>query len=112
MRGYFGLWRVHTYVNLVQVFDLAQSLVSPLTKGWEAIIRVQSNKKNHPAVRLMAALRDLDVNVLYASVQVVNDLMNQQATVKMSSLIYTQEQLTTALFVQLAEPPSIWLERT
>lgn len=84
--------------------------------GWEAIIRVQSNKKNHPAARLMAALREIDVDVLYASVQVVNDLMIQQLSAKMSSVIYTQEQLTTALFAQLTEPPSssssIRLERT
>ncbi|XXG75620.1 hypothetical protein AAC387_Pa08g0155 [Persea americana] len=72
--------------------------------GWEAIIRCQCNKKNHPAARLMVALKELDLDVLYASVQVVNELMIQQATVKMSSRMYTHDQLSVALFAQLAEP--------
>lgn len=74
--------------------------------GWEAMIRIQCNKKNHPAARLMAALKELDLDVLYASVQVVKDLMIQQATVKMSSRIYTREQLSAALFAEVVEPPS------
>ncbi|XP_077237623.1 transcription factor MYC2-like [Tasmannia lanceolata] len=72
--------------------------------GWEAMIRIQCNKKNHPAARLMAALKELDLEVHYASVSVVKDLMSQQATVKMSSRIYTQEQLSSALFSKIAEP--------
>ncbi|KAI3820918.1 hypothetical protein L1987_08472 [Smallanthus sonchifolius] len=65
--------------------------------GWEAMIRIQSNKKNHPAARLMAALKDLDLDLHHASVSVVNELMMQQATVKMGSRFYTQDQLRLAL---------------
>ncbi|XP_017973469.1 PREDICTED: transcription factor MYC2 [Theobroma cacao] len=65
--------------------------------GWDAMIRIQCNKKNHPAARLMAALKELDLDVHHASVSVVNDLMIQQATVKMGSRFYTQEQLRIAL---------------
>lgn len=65
--------------------------------GWDAMIRVQSTKKNHPAARLMAVLEDLDLDVVHASVSVVKDLMIQQATVKMGSRLYTQEQLRVAL---------------
>ncbi|XP_040985930.1 transcription factor MYC2-like [Juglans microcarpa x Juglans regia] len=65
--------------------------------GWDAMIRIQSSKKNHPAARLMAALKELDLDVHHASVSVVNDLMIQQATVKMGSRFYTQEQLRLAL---------------
>lgn len=65
--------------------------------GWDAMIRVQCSKKNHPAARLMAALMELDLEVHHASVSVVNDLMIQQATVKMGSRFYTQEQLRAAL---------------
>lgn len=64
--------------------------------SWDAMIRIQSSKKNHPAARLMAALEELDLDINHASISVVNDLMIQQATVKMSRL-YTQEQLTIAL---------------
>ncbi|XP_074357664.1 transcription factor MYC1-like [Apium graveolens] len=65
--------------------------------GWDAMIRVQSTKKNHPPAKLMAALEDLDLDVIHASVSVVKDLMIQQATVKMGSRLYTQEQLRVAL---------------
>ncbi|KAM3379670.1 transcription factor MYC1 [Capsicum galapagoense] len=71
--------------------------------GWDAMIRIQCSKKNHPAARLMGALKDLDLDVQHASVSVVNDLMIQQATVKMSSRIYAQEQLRLALTSKIAE---------
>lgn len=70
--------------------------------GWDAMIRVQSNKKNHPAARLMATLMELDLDVHHASVSVVNEIMIQQATVKMGSRFYTQEQLRVALSSRIA----------
>ncbi|XVE65296.1 hypothetical protein DITRI_Ditri07aG0169500 [Diplodiscus trichospermus] len=71
--------------------------------GWDAMIRIQCSKKNHPAARLMAALKELDLDVHHASVSVVNDLMIQQATVKMGSRFYTQEQLRIALTSKVAD---------
>ncbi|KAF5729706.1 transcription factor MYC2-like [Tripterygium wilfordii] len=65
--------------------------------GWDAMIRIQCSKRNHPAARLMAALKELDLDVHHASVSVVNDLMIQQATVKMGSRFYTQEKLRVAI---------------
>ncbi|XP_024994564.1 transcription factor MYC2-like [Cynara cardunculus var. scolymus] len=65
--------------------------------GWDAMIRIQCNKKSHPAARLMAALKDLDLEVNHASVSVVNELMIQQATVKMGGRLFTQDQLRLAL---------------
>ncbi|CAN0908148.1 Transcription factor MYC2 [Linum grandiflorum] len=65
--------------------------------GWDAMIRIQCSKENHPAARLMAGLKELDLDVHHASVSVVNDLMIQQATVKMGSRFYTQEELRLAL---------------
>lgn len=71
--------------------------------GWDAMIRIQCSKKNHPAARLMAALKELDLDVHHASVSVVNDLMIQQATVKMGSRFYTQEQLRVALSTKVGD---------
>jgi len=65
--------------------------------GWDAMIRIQCSKKNHPAARLMGALKELELEVHHASVSVVNDLMIQQATVNMGNRFYTQEQLLSAL---------------
>ncbi|CAI9755347.1 unnamed protein product [Fraxinus pennsylvanica] len=71
--------------------------------GWDAMIRVQSSKSNHPAARLMMAFEELDLDVHHASVSVVNDLMIQQATVNMGSRFYTKEQLRVALTSKVAE---------
>ncbi|CAF2098906.1 hypothetical protein BRARA_E01770 [Brassica rapa] len=69
--------------------------------GWDAMIRVESSKRNHPAARLMSALMDLELEVNHASMSVVNDLMIQQATVKMGFRIYTQEQLRASLISKI-----------
>nr|AKO62850.1 MYC2 transcription factor [Artemisia annua] len=72
--------------------------------GWDAMLRIQSGKKNHPSARLMAALKDLDLEVHHASVSVVNELMMQQATVKMGSRFYTEDQLRIALTNRMSDP--------
>ncbi|KAL9167079.1 hypothetical protein ABFS82_05G072700 [Erythranthe guttata] len=69
--------------------------------GWDAMIRVQCSKKNHPAAKMMVALRELDLDVHHASVSVVNDLMIQQATVKMEGRFFSQDQLRAALISKL-----------
>ncbi|GER50588.1 basic helix-loop-helix DNA-binding family protein [Striga asiatica] len=71
--------------------------------GRDAMIRVQCGKRNHPAAKLMVALRELDLDVHHASVSVVNDIMIQQATVKMEGRFFTQEQLKGALVSRLGE---------
>ncbi|KAI5017673.1 hypothetical protein ZWY2020_042561 [Hordeum vulgare] len=53
--------------------------------GLEAMIRVQCHKRNHPAAKLMTALRELDLDVYHASVSVVKDIMIQQVAVKMAT---------------------------
>ncbi|KAJ0252738.1 Transcription factor bHLH28 [Hirschfeldia incana] len=65
--------------------------------GCDAMVRLESSKRNHPAARLMTAFMDLDVELNHASISVIHDLMIQQATVKMGSRIYTQEQLRAML---------------
>ncbi|PWA45362.1 transcription factor MYC2 [Artemisia annua] len=72
--------------------------------GWDAMIRIQCNKKNHPAARLMAVFKELDFEVNHASVSIVNDLMIQQATVKMGSRLYSQDQLRVALTNGFSDP--------
>lgn len=72
--------------------------------GWDAaMIRISSSKKNHPAARLMTSLKELDLEVHHASVSVVSDLMVQQATVKMGSRFYTQEQLRVTLLSKVSD---------
>ncbi|XP_047341048.1 transcription factor MYC2-like [Impatiens glandulifera] len=69
--------------------------------GWDAMIRVQSGRKNHPTAKLMSAMKELDLEVQHGSVSVMNELMIQQSTVKMSSRFYTQELLKQALISKL-----------
>ncbi|KAJ8774485.1 hypothetical protein K2173_016931 [Erythroxylum novogranatense] len=71
--------------------------------GWDAMIQIHSGKRNHPAARLMAALKELDLEVQHASVSVVNDLMIQQATVKMGGRFYTPEHLRMALSAKIGD---------
>lgn len=71
--------------------------------GCDAMIRIQCCNKNHPAARIMAALKELDLEVQHASVSVVNDLMIQQATVNMGNRFYTQEQLLLALTSKIGD---------
>ncbi|CAA7014627.1 unnamed protein product [Microthlaspi erraticum] len=65
--------------------------------GCDAVVRVESSKRNHPGARLMNALKNLEVEVNHASISVMNELMIQQATVKMGLRIYTEEQLRAML---------------
>ncbi|PKA58008.1 Transcription factor MYC2 [Apostasia shenzhenica] len=74
------------------------------TVGFEAVIRIQCQRRNHPAARLTAALKELDLELYCASVSVVKDLMILQATVNISSCRYTQEQLRGLLLSRMAEP--------
>ncbi|KAK9049194.1 hypothetical protein SSX86_031839 [Deinandra increscens subsp. villosa] len=72
--------------------------------GWDAMIRIQCNKRNHPAARLMAALKELDLEVNHASVSVVNELMIQQATVRMGGRLYSEDQLRVGLTKSFSDP--------
>ncbi|PKA50088.1 Transcription factor MYC4 [Apostasia shenzhenica] len=66
--------------------------------GLEAMIRLQSRREGHPAARLTAAIEELALDVLYASVSVVKDLMIQQVTVRMAGCSYSQEHLNSELY--------------
>ncbi|KAJ0431485.1 putative transcription factor bHLH family [Helianthus annuus] len=72
--------------------------------GWDAMVRIQCSKKNHPAARLMGALMELELEVNHASVSVVNELMIQQATVKMAGRMYSQDELRLALTGKFSGP--------
>ncbi|CAH8276239.1 unnamed protein product [Arabidopsis lyrata] len=73
--------------------------------GWDAMIRIQCSKRNHPGAKFMEALKELDLEVNHASLSVVNDLMIQQATVKMGNQFFTQDQLKVALMEKVGECP-------
>lgn len=82
--------------------EIADIEVDVKVIGRDAMIRIQCGKKNHPAARLMATLKELDLELHHASVSVVNELMIQQATVKMGSRIYTQDELRLGLASSIA----------
>ncbi|EPS60924.1 hypothetical protein M569_13876, partial [Genlisea aurea] len=69
----------------------------------DAMIRIQCSKKNHPAAKLMTAFRELDLDLHHASLSVANEFMIQQATVKMGSRYFSQDQLRLALMSKIAE---------
>ncbi|GJS79852.1 transcription factor MYC2-like protein [Tanacetum coccineum] len=57
----------------------------------EAMIRVQSPEVNHPACKLMDALRSLNLKVHYASVSCVKDLMLQDVIVMVPNGFTSEE---------------------
>ncbi|MFS7927027.1 putative transcription factor bHLH family [Helianthus anomalus] len=59
--------------------------VEVMLLGSQAMIRVQSANVNHPAAKLMDALKVLDLRVHYASVSSVKGLMLQDVIVKIPS---------------------------
>ncbi|KAE8723257.1 Rho GTPase activating protein with PAK-box/P21-Rho-binding domain [Hibiscus syriacus] len=67
----------------------------------DAMIRVQSENVNHPAARLMAALRDLEFQVHHASVSCVDKLMLQDTIVKIPHGLMTEESLKAAILRRL-----------
>ncbi|URD99742.1 hypothetical protein MUK42_30880 [Musa troglodytarum] len=74
--------------------------------GSEAIIRVQCDRRSHPPASLMVALKKLDLELYYANISVVKEFMVQQATAKMTTRVYSQQQLTAKLLGRMtAEPP-------
>lgn len=49
--------------------------------GPEAMVRVQTEKTNHPGARLMSVLRELELGVHHASMTCVNEIMLQDVVV-------------------------------
>ncbi|PKU78519.1 transcription factor MYC2-like [Dendrobium catenatum] len=66
----------------------------------EAMIRLQSKRKGHPSAKFMSALEAVGLEVLYGSCSVVEDLMLQQFTVRMTDF-RSQEQLNEEIFARL-----------
>ncbi|XP_077246256.1 transcription factor MYC2-like [Tasmannia lanceolata] len=65
----------------------------------DAMIRVQSEIVNHPAARVMGALRELELQVHHASVSSVKELMLQDIVVKLPcDRLQSEESLKNALF--------------
>ncbi|KAK8585971.1 hypothetical protein V6N13_130497 [Hibiscus sabdariffa] len=68
--------------------------------GSEAMIRVQSPDINYPAVRLMDALRDLEIRIHHANISNVNDLMLQDVVVKVPIGIFISEEVLSNAILQ------------
>lgn len=72
--------------------------------GREAMVRVQCPKQNHPVARMMVAFKELELEVHHASVSTVKELMIQTVILNMTGIVYTQEQLHSALLRKVADP--------
>ncbi|XP_014517245.1 transcription factor MYC2-like [Vigna radiata var. radiata] len=69
--------------------------------GSEAMIRVQSLNVNHPSARLMDALRDVNLQVLHATISNIKEMMLQDVVVRVPHDLTTQEALQTAIMHRL-----------
>ncbi|WOL13074.1 transcription factor MYC4-like [Canna indica] len=69
--------------------------------GEEAVIRVQSEERNHPPARLMCALRDLELVVRHASVSSLKEVVLQHVVVRVPSELQVEDSLRAALLSKL-----------
>ncbi|XP_009420803.2 transcription factor MYC1-like [Musa acuminata AAA Group] len=69
--------------------------------GAEALIRAQSDDRNHPPARLMVALRDLGLHVHHASVSCVKESVLQDVVVEVPCELQGHEGLRAALLAKL-----------
>ncbi|GER48703.1 basic helix-loop-helix (bHLH) DNA-bindingsuperfamily protein [Striga asiatica] len=69
--------------------------------GPDGMIRVQSGNEDHPAARLMGAVRDLELTVHHASMSCVNGLMMQDVVVRLPQGLRGEAALREALLRRL-----------
>lgn len=69
--------------------------------GAEAMIMVQSLNLNHPPARLMDALRDLNLQILHATMSNIKEMMLQDVVVKVPHDLMTQDALQNAILHRL-----------
>lgn len=65
--------------------------------GDDGMIRVQSDKSNYPAARLMNAIRELELPLHHASMSCVNDFMLQDLVVRVPQGLRCENALKNAL---------------
>lgn len=71
--------------------------------GDDGMIRVQSDKANYPAARLMNAIRELELPLHHASMSCVNDLMLQDLVVRVPQGLRCETALKNALLTRLLD---------
>ncbi|KAL3832820.1 hypothetical protein ACJIZ3_007556 [Penstemon smallii] len=71
--------------------------------GVDGMVRVQSDKGNYPAARLMDAMRDLELQIHHASMSCVNELMLQDVVIRVPDGLRCENALKTALLTRLEQ---------
>ncbi|TKY47950.1 Transcription factor bHLH14 [Spatholobus suberectus] len=69
--------------------------------GSEAMIRVQSLNVNHPSARLMDALRDVNLQILHATMSNIKEMMLQDVVVRVPHDLMTEDALKNAILHRL-----------
>ena len=69
--------------------------------GTEAVVRVQSLNVNHPPARLMDALRDLDLQILNASMSNIKEMVLQDVVVRVPHDPMSEEAMKDAILQRL-----------
>ncbi|XP_045788254.1 transcription factor MYC1 isoform X1 [Trifolium pratense] len=86
--------------NSVNALDIDVKII-----GNDAMIRVQSENVNHPGVRLMSALRNLDFQVHHANISCVNHVMLQDVVVvQIPKEMRNEVSLKSAILMRLDDP--------
>ncbi|XP_047954673.1 transcription factor MYC2-like [Salvia hispanica] len=95
----------HSTTTTVDQVVLSSSVVEVEVKivGGDGMIRVQSDKSNYPAARLMNAIRDLELPLHHASMSCVNELMLQDVVIRVPERLQCEKTLRNAILARLEQ---------
>ncbi|XP_057778571.1 LOW QUALITY PROTEIN: transcription factor MYC2 [Salvia miltiorrhiza] len=98
----------HSTTTTATVDQLVLSSASPVEVevkivGGDGMIRVQSDKSNYPAARLMSAIRELELPLHHASMSAVNELMLQDVVIKVPEGLRCEHALKNAILTRLID---------
>ncbi|KAF8035605.1 hypothetical protein BT93_C1594 [Corymbia citriodora subsp. variegata] len=71
--------------------------------GDEAVVRVQSSNRDHPAARLMGALKELELEIHHASMSSVKGMMLQDVVIRTPIGWASEESLRDAILASLCK---------
>ncbi|KAG6393457.1 hypothetical protein SASPL_147699 [Salvia splendens] len=95
----------HSTTTTVDQVVLSSSSVEVEVKvvGGDGMIRVQSEKSNYPAARLMNAIRELELPLHHASMSCVNELMLQDVVIRVPEGLRCEKALRNAILARLEQ---------
>ncbi|KAF8008126.1 hypothetical protein BT93_K1958 [Corymbia citriodora subsp. variegata] len=95
--------RLSPSLNFVKGLSKMEVEVEVKVVGDEAVVRVQSSNRDHPAARLMGALKELELEIHHASMSSVKGMMLQDVVIRTPIGWASEESLRDAILASLCK---------